>query len=408
MKKILWLLWGVAFALGVAGVYMRLAYGKELVGYNSYIPWGLGVAMYIYFIGLSAGAFLLSTLVYVFNLERLERVGKLALFTALVTLIGALLSIWFDLGRMERFYKIYTSPNFFSMMAWMVWLYTAYSLLLVAELWLVMRPDLAGRAALPGFIGRLSRWLVLGKTHLSKKVLERDRLLLKILGTLGVPLAVAFNGGVGALFGVVGARPYWHSSLYPIMFLAAALASGGALLTFIVVALWPEKDSPEYKDLSFFLGRITLGLLAFYLLLEYAEFTINIYASIPAVTEAFKLVLFGPYWWTFWIIYLGAGVVTPLVLLVVRPREPRWVGLATFLIVATFISMRLNIVVPGLAVPELKALERAYFDARLNFNYFPSMMEWFLAFFVTSFSYMIFYMGYKFLPIIGRHEEVKG
>lgn len=35
-----------------------------------------------------------------------------------------------------------------------------------------------------------------------------DMKVLRILGTIGVPLAVAFHGSVGALFGVVGARPY--------------------------------------------------------------------------------------------------------------------------------------------------------------------------------------------------------
>ena len=78
MKLAFWGLWAVAFALGLIGVYLRVFVGKEVVGYNSYIPWGLWVAMYIYFVGLSAGAFLLSTLVYVFGVKRLEPVGKLA------------------------------------------------------------------------------------------------------------------------------------------------------------------------------------------------------------------------------------------------------------------------------------------------------------------------------------------
>ncbi len=159
MRKALWSVWVLAFVLGVVGLYLRLAYGKDMSAYSSYIPWGLWVALYIYLIGLSAGAFLLSALVYVFNLERLKKIGKPALFTALVCLVSALLVIWFDLGRMDRFYKIYTSPNFTSVMAWMVWLYSAYFLLLLAELWLVMRGDLKARATRPDFIGRLAGWV---------------------------------------------------------------------------------------------------------------------------------------------------------------------------------------------------------------------------------------------------------
>jgi molybdopterin-containing oxidoreductase family membrane subunit len=401
MRKALWSLWVIAFALGIVGVFLRLYYGKEVVGYSSYIPWGLWVSLYIYFVGLSAGAFLLSALVYVFNLERFKNIGKLALFTALVSLICALLAIFFDLGRMGRFYKIFTSPNFSSMMAWMVWLYSAYFLLLLAELWLVMRNDLRVRAARPGFIGKLAGWLSLGELARGK-----EQLLVKILATLGVPLAVAFHGGVGALFGVLGARPYWHSSLFPILFLASALLTGGALLAFIVVTFWPRKDSQEYRELCHALGRITLGLLALYMLLESSEFIINLYGSIPAVTDAFKLMLFGPFWWAFWFIYLGLGVLIPVLILVAKPRSVRWIGLATFLVAFSFISMRLNIVIPGLAVPELKAFESAYVDARLNFDYFPNLTEWLVAFFVASFGFMIFYLGYKYLPIFAREEEV--
>ena len=88
------------------------------------MPWGLWVAAYIYFIGLSAGSFLISSLVYVFNMKRFERIGRLAVFTAVVTLFLALLSIWADLGHMGRAWEVLVYANFKSPMAWMIWLYS--------------------------------------------------------------------------------------------------------------------------------------------------------------------------------------------------------------------------------------------------------------------------------------------
>src|SRR3990170_8203670 len=128
-------IWVAALAVGLVGVAQRLLTGHELSGYTSSIPWGLWVGAYVYFVGLSAGAFLLSALIYVFGLRRLEPIGKLALFTALVSLIAALLTIWFDLGHMERFYYVFSRGNPVSMMAWMVWLYTAYFVVLSIEFW---------------------------------------------------------------------------------------------------------------------------------------------------------------------------------------------------------------------------------------------------------------------------------
>ena len=59
--------------------------GLILANFTSVLPWGLWLSLYIYFIGLSAGSFLLSTLIYVFQVKRFEPVGRMALFQALET-----------------------------------------------------------------------------------------------------------------------------------------------------------------------------------------------------------------------------------------------------------------------------------------------------------------------------------
>lgn len=399
------LLWAAAFVLGLYGLSQRFAFGHEIANYGSYLPWGLWVALYIYFIGLSAGAFLLSSLIYVGGIQRLERVGKLALFVAFVTLVSALLTIWLDLGHLERFWEVYTRPNPFSMMAWMVWLYTAYFLLVTVELWFALRADLVAAKGRSGFAGALARLFSFGSTDASARARARDRSTLKVLGTLGVPLAIAFHGGVGALFGVIGARPYWNSALYPILFLVSALASGGALLTFVVAAFWPERRSAEFKDLVSLLGRITLGLLALDLLFEWAEVSINLYASIPAEADAYRAMLFGPYWWAFWLVHLALGALAPIIILVLRPRSVGWVGLAALLIAATFLAVRLNIVVPGQVIPELSGLETAYREAGLSFQYFPSIAEWLVGLFVGAFAVLLFAVGFTSLPLATKSAE---
>jgi molybdopterin-containing oxidoreductase family membrane subunit len=285
------------------------------------------------------------------------------------------------------------------MMAWMIWLYTAYFILLIVEIWFALRADLASVSRRLDLVGGLARLLTMGRTDASAAARARDARALKVLGSLGIPLAVAFHGGVGALFGVVGARPYWHSALYPILFLVSALASGGALLTFVVAFLWPQRGSAEHRDLVVFLGQITLGVFALDLLFEWAEFSITLYASIPSHAEGFRLVLFGPYWWVFWIAHLALGAAVPLAILILRGRSVPWVGLAALLLVGSFFAIRLNIVVPGLAVPELQGLERAYADARLHFDYFPSMAEWLVAVFSVSLGIGLFGLGLRILPI---------
>jgi molybdopterin-containing oxidoreductase family membrane subunit len=378
-EKWSWVISILGFVIGLFGVVDYLIYGHVHTAYGSYIPWGLWVASYVYFIGLSAGAFLLSTLAYVFGLKKFEPIGKLSLLAALACLLASMLSIWGDLGHPERAWRLILRTNFFSAMGWMAWFYSSYFLVLVLELWLAIRLEKRPNDFLLGF-------------SLPK--------LLRFFGILGIPLAIAFHGGVGALFGVVGARPYWHTGLLPILFLVGALLSGGALLTLITVLFGRSWAIPNYDELVLLLGRFVRWLLAMDILLEWSEYSITWYAAIPAHVESLKLILFGPYWWVFWIVHLVFGIMIPLFIFVFWGQSPKAIGSAAFLIAATFLSVRLNIVIPGLAVPELKGLEQAYIHPRLSFQYFPTWTEWLVELAITCLAVVIFLAAYRILPIV--------
>jgi Ni/Fe-hydrogenase subunit HybB-like protein len=75
-RPLLWAAWIALAIIGGIGIVERLLTGHRFAAYTSYIPWGMWVAAYIYFIGLSAGAFLLSSLVYVFGVHNLDRDGE--------------------------------------------------------------------------------------------------------------------------------------------------------------------------------------------------------------------------------------------------------------------------------------------------------------------------------------------
>ena len=397
MKRLLYILWAVAFVLGSIGVYQRLMWGHQPTAYGSYITWGLWVAMYIYFIGLSAGSFLISALVYVFGVKRFESIGRVALFSALVTLVLALLSIWADLGHMGRAWHVAAYPNFRSPMAWMIWLYSAYFALLAAELWFLLRRDLVVGASGPGARGRFYRVLALGSKATSDDSAARDRRVVRVLATIGVPVAIMFHGGVGALFGVVSARPAWNSGLFPILFLVSALASGGALLTLVAAVF--QDGWRRNRDTVLALGRLVLGLLLLDVLFQMSEYLVTAYGQVPGHIEGLKLIFTGPYWWVFWFWQLGLGTVAPIVLLAgPTRRDPRWVSLAGLLIAVGFIGLRLNIVIPALATEEIAGLSAAISSPRLSTEYFPSLAEWMLTVGIVGIGLLLFGLGEKLLP----------
>jgi len=398
-RAFLWLLWLAAAVVGTHGFLTRLVEGHRYANYGSYIIWGLWVAAYIYFIGLSAGSFLLSSMIYVFGVKKLEKIGRLALFTAIVTLCMALTSIWFDLGQMFRAWRIFASPNFGSMMAWMVWLYSYYTLVMLVELWLAMRADLCRWQSEPGLRGLVGRLLAFHHGPLPPEEEARCHHWLKVLAIVGVPLAVAFHGGVGALFSTLSARPFWHTPLMPILFLTGALVSGGALMAFVVAALYPHRDE-EYRQMVTYIGRAVLGLLIFDVILEWAEFSVPMWYGVGHEYDLLMRVLFGPFWWVFWIIHVGLGCIIPGLLLVFRGDRPQAVGWAGLLVAVTFMAVRLNIVIPGLLDPHLRGLQNAFTDHRLVFWYVPSLFEWQVVIFVVAVGSALFYLGYRFLPLL--------
>jgi protein NrfD len=395
-----WVVVVAMLAVGVIGMYWRITAGHTMANYGELIVWGLWVAMYIYFIGLSAGAFLISSLVYVFGVERFRPIARLALFTALVSLLMALLNIWFDIGHMGRFFEVYTRPNLFSMMAWMVWLYTAYFVLLLFELWFESRQDLIQWGQKAGFSGTLSRLLALGSGEVSDAARQRDEKVVKILGAIGVPLAILFHGGVGALFGVISARPAWNSGLFPLLFLVSALVSGGGLLTAIYAFLAPNRGGEAHRRLVADLGKLILGLTLLDILFTFAEYSIAMYGAIPNEVSPLLKTMTGPFWYVFWIGQVGLGMVIPVVLLAwKRTRQtPVWIGLAGVSIVLAFVSVRLNIVIPPLSVPELQGLEQAVPSLRMSMTYVPSLMEWFLSIGIIGLGMALFALGYNLLP----------
>ena len=211
----------------------RLIYGHVHANYGNLVPWGLWIAIYVSYSGCSAGAFLISSLVLVFGAKEYEKVARIALFTAMVTLIMAMLAVVADLGHLPRVWHVIVYSNFRSPMAWMIWLFSAFFAMVSLELWILLRRDLILGSKEPGFKGLIKHFLTFGSTDVSPESQVRDSRIAKKLATFAIPVAIMFPSGVGSLFGIVAARPHWHSGLFPILFMLSAIVGGGALLVIV-------------------------------------------------------------------------------------------------------------------------------------------------------------------------------
>ena len=382
-ELILWIAGVVGLLVGGYGLYLRFAHGLRLTDLGSFVPWGLWVATYEYFVWLEVGSLLVFTvLVYVLKWNSvLAGMARTLYLTALAILAMALILIGLDLGHPFRFWHVLVWPQWNSLMTWMIWLHLVYLVVLVAKLVLEMVKETKTTK-------RITTWL----------------------SYLSMPLGVALIVVAGSVFGVVIGRPAWQGSALPLYFLISALVAGTGLLTFQFIWFWPGERKEEYLAVARKLGQLLIGLLAIGLIAAALGGLVILYPGVPAQATAFELTLFGPFWWVYWVIHIGFGVALPLGLLLTRSRAARRIGVAAGLLVLTFIAVPLNIVIPPQLSIEVveKSLVAAYHGPGMKTFYFPTSAEWLIAIFAIAFGFLVFMIGYHILWLRPRtHSATK-
>ncbi len=292
--------------------------GQQVWGISNAVPWGQLITLDIYFIGLSAGAIVVSGLSYVLRREEYKPIGRVAVLMGVLIFTGAMVCVLVDLGRPEKFWRLFMYGYLNNMTSTFVWnsiWYGGYILLMLVYLWLAI---------------------------------ENKTKLAMIIGTIDVLWAVGVHTFTGALFGLIGTREILSSPIKPFEFIAAALTSGTALLTIVVVAAF--KFSNRYIDKKVILSLGRLLSIIIIILLVMVFFDKLTHAYFPA-REGTMFLFTGPYWWLFWCFQIGMGIVIPLIILF-HPKAGQTVKgvvIASISVVLGVLGERAAIVIPGTA-----------------------------------------------------------
>ena len=207
------------------------------------VHWGILVVVYPYLTGLVAGAFILASLVKVFNVREVYSVYRLSLLTALAFLLVAPLPLLLHLGHPGRSFEIFLTPNLTSAMAMFGFVYAWYLMVvLLLEVWFTYRRDLVVWARdKTSPLRWVHRALALFSDDISPEALSFDQKAVKAITIIGVPSAFLLHGYVGFIFGSIKANPWWSSVLIPIVFLFSAMVSGIALVLLLYMVITPRK-----------------------------------------------------------------------------------------------------------------------------------------------------------------------
>ena len=318
------------------------------------IGWSILIVLYPFITGLVAGAFIVSSLYHVFGIKSLKPVASFSLVMALAFLVVAPMPLQAHLGRPERAFSIFLTPNFTSAMAGFGYIWMGYLVLVLVETWLVFRPDIIRYAATSTGPKRLVyQALTLGVFEIDENARRIDEWLIRVLAGVGIPAAALLHGYVGFLFGSLKANPWWSTPLMPTIFLMSAIVSGMALLVVMYVASMKLLGRSVDEVCLTSLVKWLLGFLLVDLALEGLEILSMVYQAEESwkiisrlMTEGIPVSYFG--------IQFFLGSFVPVVLLhilavgLVRGSKGTWLAFASAsLVLVGVFAMRWNVVIGG-------------------------------------------------------------
>jgi Ni/Fe-hydrogenase subunit HybB-like protein len=280
------------------------------------VHWGLLIVVYPYITGIVAGAFILASLVKVFNVKEVQPLYRLALLTALAFLLVAPLSLVSHLGHPFRAYEIFLTPQTSSAMAMFGFVYAWYLMVvLLVEIWFDYRKDMIVWAQQEtGLMRHIHRVLSLFSKDISDEALRFDNKALKVITIVGIPSAFLLHGYVGFIFGSIKANPWWSSVLMPIVFLFSAIVSGIALVILLYMVIYPMMGGKidmqcVDKGMSFLFYAVIVDFS-----LEFVDFIHRIYQSEEEIKILGELVM-NKIFFSLVIVQVLMGMLFPLAIL---------------------------------------------------------------------------------------------
>ncbi|MDA8364723.1 MAG: polysulfide reductase NrfD [Gammaproteobacteria bacterium] len=326
-----------------------------------HIYWGLPLVIYPFLSGLVAGSFIVGSLSKVFGLKKFEPLTRLSAIMTLVFLIGAPLGPLSEAVQRSRFWELYTRDHIpYSPLGLFIVIWTAYMVLVVAEIYYIFRLDnifLAEYAH--GWRKAWHKFLTLGSRDTSEASQHRDHGILVILSIIGILLAFAFHGYVGFVFGAIKARPLWSNPLMMPMFIVSAIVSGIALMILAYVIIeggvgTGKVDSGIVDGLM----RVLMWMIFVDLFLDIVDVVnsgVSAYTSAP-VFRGFSQIFFpgGPLAFMYLGLQLGLLVVAMVMTFFGAVRRSSWgASVTALLVLVSVFAMRFDTVIGGELQPKV-------------------------------------------------------
>ena len=387
--------------VGLYALYTQLTRGHIVTGMRDTVVWGLYIANFIFFIGISYAGALISGILHLLRVEWRTPIIRMAeIITVISTIIGPTY-ILLCMGRLDRLPNLIMFGRIQSPITWDVLAITTYLSGNIIFLYLACIRDFALLRDRPLTVGKwrnpIYKFLAVGYKNTPKQneLLNRTTDLISIII---IPLAIIVHSVLAWIFGMT-LRPGWHSTIFAPYFVIAAVYSGTGVL---IVVMWVFRK--VYKLESYitkihfnYLGIVLLILGALYGYFTFSEYLTSWYGSEKWDMEVLhKLFDYNDYWWWFFFAAF-LGVLVPIIIIAVpKFRNINSIMVAALISVIALWVKRYLIIIPTLEAPLLPI-----HDLRPEYvSYSATWVEWTLTFAGVAMFILLFFLFSKFLPII--------
>jgi molybdopterin-containing oxidoreductase family membrane subunit len=347
-------------AMLVIGVAIYLVHGHHAYNVTREHPWGLLIAVYIFFVVSSTGFCIVGSLGDVFGFKDYTMISKRAIFGSIVTIMAGFTVIAFEIGHpvTMMIYNI-LSPGLTSAIWWMGTLYGLYLTFMIIEFYFLLNNDM-------------------------KKA--------KVFGLTGLLVGLAAHSNLGSVFGFLNARTISQGVFYPTYFILTAFITG-IFLSFIIMGFRYKLNFDEKtKKLLEGLAKIQGLLISILIFFVTWKLLTDMYGGMPNRAEVAQHILGS---WTFWAEVILAMALPLLIILKDFGKSPVLFFWASLSGMVGIFFMRYNLVHDTQLKPLQMMKTREYQLPPEWIHYFPSATEIMISLGGLGLCILLYYVGTK-------------
>ena len=354
-----------------AGAANYLLHGHHTYNVTRQHPWGLLIAMYVFFVVSSTGLCIISSIGHVFGVKEFQQIGKRAIAGAIITISSGFAVIALEIGHPITMviYNVLT-PGFTSAIWWMGTLYGLYLTFICLEFFFL--------------------------------AIKENHTFSKFFGICGLIVGLAAHSNLGAVFGFLISRPSANGVFYPVYFILSAMITG-CYLIFLMYGFRYKMNFPAKVEVMLVkLAKILGMLLAILIFFEIWKILTALYGDMPERAVTIMHAIKQP---NFWFGELILGMLIPFtIILLSNAKAIKATVYASITGMVGIFFMRYGLVHDTLVYP-MTTLKRNEYELPPTFlEYFPSMTEFAIGFGGIGLCLLFYYLADKIFNL----DETEG